>query len=81
MTKRVLCVQDILRKLPALTHLDLGENLISHIEPDRTFTEVSVLFVCLFACSLVRLFAYSLVRLFACSLVPLSVCSFVRKVK
>ena len=33
--------REILRKLPALTHLDLGENLISHIHADKTFAEVS----------------------------------------
>ncbi len=32
--------REILRKLPALTHLDLRDNLISHIEADGAFLEV-----------------------------------------
>jgi Leucine-rich repeat (LRR) protein len=32
--------RDILRKLPALTHLDLRDNLISHIDADGAFVEV-----------------------------------------
>jgi Leucine-rich repeat (LRR) protein len=32
--------REILQNLPSLTHLDLGENLISHIEAEGTFVEV-----------------------------------------
>ena len=32
--------REILRKLPALTHLDLRDNLISHIDADGAFLEV-----------------------------------------
>ena len=32
--------RNILRRLPSLTHLDLGDNLIQHIEPGDSFEEV-----------------------------------------
>ena len=32
--------REILRKLPGLTHLDLRDNLISHIDADGAFLEV-----------------------------------------